>query len=149
MKPFKILLTVIATTLLFASCKKEEHGPYDPSNYIPEVSAEINKKDFNPYTITVAGVGDNNTIGAIARDSNYVLNIIFPENCGEKTYTFPNNNINLTLSLNNTECNSGKLVITKYDSNMVRGEFEFNINKNDTIYEIKNGRFFIVYRIDY
>lgn len=146
----KYLTLLITLTIIFASCDKEEHSPYSHIDYIPEVSAKINNDNFNPPTITTSvGVEDNSFIGVIARDSNYVLNITFPENCGVKNYTFPNNNEDLTLSLNNTECNSGKLIITKYDYNMVRGEFEFNINKNDTIYEIKNGSFFIVYRIDY
>ncbi len=146
----KNLALLVALVLILSGCDKNEHGPYNHLDYIPEVSAEINNNNFNPHQITTSsGIEDDSFIGIIARDDNYVINITFPEDCGETTFTFPNNNENLTLSLNNIECYKGELIITKYDNNMVRGQFEFSINDNGTTYEIKNGSFFIVYRIDY
>ncbi len=148
MKYLALFVTLIVT---LSSCDKNEHGPYNHLDYIPEVSAEINNTVYNLHNVTIGHPSSEiHTVVVIASDiNNFAINITFPENCGETTFTFPSNNENLSLSLNNTECNSGKLLITKYDNNMVRGQFEFSINDNGTSYEIKNGSFFIVYRIDY
>lgn len=67
--------------------------------------------------------------------------------CGEKTFNLPCTDPNFFMLFNNVEGETGKLKITKYDINLVYGEFEFETNKDSTVI-VSKGKFEIIYGVD-
>ena len=144
----KNILFIIILVVVFGSCDKN-HEPYEHSRYIPEFTAEINGEVFELNKITtMTPIPYVGSIGVFARDSVNLINIQFPIDCGKETFFLPNENNNVALVMNNIECKTGKLKITKYDVNLVEGKFEFEIEDQKNIVKIKKGNFSIVYRYE-
>jgi hypothetical protein len=144
------LLFIIFFALLLARCEKDKpHGPYDPSTHSQQLSAKINGVDFTPDKLTVASpISENGEIGIIGNDlTTYIINIEFPINCGERTFNLPTEQ-SAILMINNINCEYGILRISKYDSNLVEGTFEFDVEINNSILQITDGSFSIVYRLN-
>ena len=135
------------TIALFVNCKKKRTEPYDINSRLPTFNTVVNSYNFEAEKITIFRPDDLSHIGVVGSDSLYFINIGFPMNCGEKTFTLPSNDPCFFMLFNNIESKKGKLVITKYDINLVEAEFEFEINK-DSIINIKKGTFSIIYGVD-
>ncbi len=84
-------------------------------------------------------------IGMIGVDSLYAFSLTFPIYCGEVSYELPNPDKNVSLSINNIDCKTGKITITNYDINLVEGSFEFDIYI-DSLVQIKNGKFLLIHK---
>jgi len=141
-------LFLIVLSLSFASCEKKRVEPYDIDSRLPSFSAVINSYIITAEKITISRPDNPNSfIGVIGSDSLYTLNIGFPMGCGEKTFNLPSTDPNFFMFFNNVEGETGKLKITKYDINLVYGEFEFETNKDTTVI-VSKGKFEIIYGVD-
>jgi hypothetical protein len=144
------LLFIILFPLILASCEKYKPlGPYDLSTHLQQFSAKINGVDFDLEDITIFTPDDpKHPIGVFAQGSDYLINIYIGINCGKKTFTLPDSNQDAALMMENISCKSGRLTITKYDVNLVEGTFEFDVEINNSILQITDGSFSIVYRLN-
>ncbi|MCF6240578.1 MAG: hypothetical protein L3J74_04440 [Bacteroidales bacterium] len=146
MKKLKYFI-LFFTIILFVNCEKKRTEPYDMDSRLPTFNALINSYNFEAERITIGKPNDRSHIFVAGIDSLYLLSIGFPMNCGEKTFELPSSDPNFFMLFNNIEGKKGKLVITKYDINLVEAEFEFETDK-DTIINIKKGTFSIIYGVD-
>ncbi len=147
MNLFKLFLIVIVLSLSFTSCEKKRVEPYDIDSRLPSFSAVINSYSLKAEIISIFKPYDLSYIRVLGKDSLYKISIGFPMDCGEKTFSLPSTNPNFFMLFNNIEGEAGKLTITKYDINLVYGEFEFETNKDSTV-TVSKGNFEIIYGVD-
>ncbi|MFN8259149.1 MAG: hypothetical protein U0W24_25895 [Bacteroidales bacterium] len=149
MQSKSVLVLIIIAYILSANCHPDKpEGPYDPSKHFSIFRAKIDNIDFEPSQITIFSPDSIiYPMGVFAGNNIHLMNVYFPRDCGEKTFNLPNLDQNSTILFDNIECKTGKLAITKYDVNLVEGTFSFEVKVQDSVLNISNGFFSIVYPI--